>query len=911
MGTAAGLARFDVATASPLPVSGFPRPGVPVSALAVDGQGRVFVGLDKDGVVLGLDGGARWRPLAFALGADEGGARQVRALHVDRAGLLWIGSEAGLDGLRLDAEGGILESVRYRGDRFSDHGIGSGVVAAVMEDSRGILWAGTWNQGVSWLSRERNRFASYTTDTPVTRDFRNPASIALAAVGLRLWIGTASGLYGFDTTQPRLWEVSPGLDPYLYYCAQTVGEEVWFGHVRGLRQLEATGQQYLERVLPGDLANGRVRRLLVEGDRVWIAVDPIAVVLMDRSLERELARLPLRRQVTFIAPLDERFVLVGSYGGLYWLDARTGELRHHHAIVPAGNGPPGKGQRLPLAPMDLALDHHGRAWLATNGSGLAELTVPAADPAEARFRFLPPGQGPADGSLKAIEVDGQGRLWISTASGLSLFDPETERTIDFGVADGTLPRDYINLSSTRLQDGRIVFGGMDGFTLFDPDKVLQRPRPPVAPPLFHQLVVDGRTLPLGRGLGSPQGGAVEVVGQGGIRSLSVGFGSVEYLAPKTLRYRYRMRPLETGWSEVGAEQATVTYTGLQPGVYTLEVEASRDRQRWSPTRVLRLGIEPLWWQRAGVRWAGLLLLGLLLLALHRLRTVAIARHNARLAAEVQARTHDLEQAKRRAEQALAQLEAAQAELIRSEKMAALGQLVTGVAHEVNTPLGVALTAGSALSASARQMQEKVAAGPLRRSEFEQFLASVAEGTDMIERNLERAAQLIQHFKQVSVDRSSDGRRRFDLGRYVNEVVESLRLLWKRRPIQLSIDCTPGLELDSFPGAIGQVVTNLAQNALIHAFPDGRGGTLRIECRALDGERVEIRFCDDGVGMSEEVLQHAFDPFFTTRRAEGGSGLGLHIVYNLVTQKLGGRVSLHSRPGEGCCCVIELPRKAPE
>jgi signal transduction histidine kinase len=285
----------------------------------------------------------------------------------------------------------------------------------------------------------------------------------------------------------------------------------------------------------------------------------------------------------------------------------------------------------------------------------------------------------------------------------------------------------------------------------------------------------------------------------------------------------------------------------------------------------------------------------------------------RLEQKVAERTAEMSLAKTRAEKALQRLQLAQAELVEAEKMASLGQLVAGVAHEINTPVGVAYTASSHLGDRTRRLRERLAEGSLRRSDFEDYLQTAEEAARLVGGNLERAAELIRSFKQVSVDRSADGRRTFRLDEVVHALVESLSPGWKRRPLELSVECPGGIDMDSFPGALGQVLTNLVQNALLHAYAAEDSGRMRIVVELLDDDMLELRVEDDGRGIKEAHRERVFEPFFTTRRGQGGSGLGLHIAYNLVTQKLGGsiRVDCPGPSGRGCAFVLRLPRHAPE
>jgi signal transduction histidine kinase len=263
-----------------------------------------------------------------------------------------------------------------------------------------------------------------------------------------------------------------------------------------------------------------------------------------------------------------------------------------------------------------------------------------------------------------------------------------------------------------------------------------------------------------------------------------------------------------------------------------------------------------------------------------------------------------------AETALRNLRETQASLIEAEKLAALGRLVAGVAHEVNNPVGISLTVASALERKAVNFAAEVERGDLRRSSLNDFLATSRDASSQLVANLNRAAELIQSFKQVAADRNYSDQRSFDLGDLTEQVVMSLRPGLRKHNLTLDVDCQPNLTMNSYPGPYGQVLTNLFLNAVAHAFPDGRPGVIEIQARASGKDNVEIIFADNGCGMSLDVRRRAFDPFFTTRRDQGGTGLGLHIVYSIVTNRLGGRLDLDSEPGGGTRIQIILPRVAP-
>jgi PAS domain S-box-containing protein len=271
---------------------------------------------------------------------------------------------------------------------------------------------------------------------------------------------------------------------------------------------------------------------------------------------------------------------------------------------------------------------------------------------------------------------------------------------------------------------------------------------------------------------------------------------------------------------------------------------------------------------------------------------------------------EMRKARDAAETALRNLRETQASLIEAEKLAALGRLVAGVAHEVNNPVGISLTVASALERKTANFTEEVARGDLRRSSLNDFLATSRDASSQLVANLNRAAELIQSFKQVAADRNYSDQRDFDLADLTEQVVMSLRPGLRKHNLTLNVECQPNLIMNSYPGPYGQVLTNLFLNAVAHAFPSGGPGLVEIQARESGKDNVEIIFSDNGCGMSLDVRRRAFDPFFTTRRDQGGTGLGLHIVYSIVTNRLGGRLDLDSAPGGGTRVQIILPRIAP-
>jgi len=289
------------------------------------------------------------------------------------------------------------------------------------------------------------------------------------------------------------------------------------------------------------------------------------------------------------------------------------------------------------------------------------------------------------------------------------------------------------------------------------------------------------------------------------------------------------------------------------------------------------------------------------------RAIEVFRENA--IAKVEAE-EELRRSKQRTENAYMELRKTQDSLIEAEKLAALGGLVAGVAHEVNNPVGISLTVASSLARRCELFSDELARGELKRSQLTEFIQRNREAATQLVANLQRAGELIQSFKQVAVDRSHIERRVFDLKELTEQVIASLRPGLSKSRVTLTFTCEPGITMDSYPGPYGQVVTNIVLNAVAHAFPPGQSGTMEVHAALEDADQVAITFSDNGRGMAPDVRRRAFEPFFTTRRSQGGTGLGLHIVHNIITGRLGGRISISSEPERGTTFCVVIPRAAP-
>lgn len=279
--------------------------------------------------------------------------------------------------------------------------------------------------------------------------------------------------------------------------------------------------------------------------------------------------------------------------------------------------------------------------------------------------------------------------------------------------------------------------------------------------------------------------------------------------------------------------------------------------------------------------------------------------------KVNQRTQALKEANQELIQTLEKLHQFQRQMVQNEKMASLGDMVAGVAHEVNTPIGLGVTASTMMLDRLTDLKKAFDAKTLKASMLSKFMNEGEENLNIIYRNLNRAAELISSFKQVAVDQSSEQDRAFSFKQLMDEILLSMRPRLKNLSHQIQIDCDPELCIETKAGPINQIMINLIMNSIIHGFEEKSQGLIVIHAELIDSNKLNITYTDDGKGIPEHMRKRIFDPFVTTKRGQGGSGLGMHLVFNLVTQALNGSISLSSEPGNGVEFNIVFPVKRVE
>ncbi|MCK7594347.1 sensor histidine kinase [Pseudomarimonas salicorniae] len=883
-----GLARRSAADGSyvsiPLPVHSTAAGRSRVYALTQADDGTLWAGTHH-GEVLRVDPTSM---VATNVDASDqarvGGAESVFVLRQMPSGEIWVGRASGLE---LRAPSGQLLA-RVDDPRIVD-------VRAIMLDRSGLLWLTGFGTGLL------RHFPAQDAVRVVSRlgTGRDESDANIAAV-----LETLDGEVWLAIRRSRLVVLDQKFDPLpapafepadlasrvlrsLTALEQAAPDEFWLGSRDGLfRALREAPGVFRLSAVPG-VATPYVRVVRKVGDEVWAGTDDGAFRVHRESLEATRIRAAgaaLTGDVNAIALDADGRVLVGGRNGLF-SSQEAGAHAERIGLVAGGGQQP--------SVVGMLVDRSGGIWVDTS-EGLLHGTRHGND---LQFQPLNARLGLSAESLGAnVLDDGAGRIWTPQY----VIDPGSNTVYPLSAADGVRFGTSWFRAYARRANGDFLFGGSKGLLVIKPDQF--RPWSFQPPVIATDVWIDG--LPR-----AMQGDTLRL--NPADRGFSIQFAALDLSDPGSLRYRYRLHGYETAWRPALPDSRIAAYSNLWPGAYRLEVEGTNRIGAWSGNRLeLPVEIRPSFWQTGWFATFALLSFGGSVLLFIRLRTRMVQRRADRLKRMVEGRTRELKLAKDSAEEALVELRLTQRRLVDSEHLASLGRLVAGVSHEVNTPIGVALTAASHLVAVSREVDGKADSGQLRRSDFEEWREDIREGASLICGSLERASKLIASFKQVAADQSSEQRRRMDLARTLEEIRTAMQPAYRLGEHRVRIDCPEGIVMDSYPGALFQIVSNLVMNSVIHGFASRQRGEMRITARQ-SGDRVELTFRDNGHGMSDDVAAHAFEPFFSTRLGQGGSGLGLHLVHNLTCHVLGGEVQLESPPDGGTGFHFLLPLVAPE
>lgn len=793
----------------------------------------------------------------------------VKPLLLDRAGWLWIGTWGG--GLqRINVNNTMLRVMRHSPTR--PKGLSHPEVLSVLELANGQILMGTNGNGIDIVDRQR---------------------------GL---VGGHRSIPGNSGTLP---------DAAITALAQTTDGTIWAGTQQtGVVRLVASAQIWA--AIPG-LPNESVLKLLATRDgHLWVGTNSgVARWKPGQTKFEPIADehgQPMPSGVTTLVEDEKGRVWFGTDNGL-WLHEPNG--RGLILIPTASKMPYGLVSESIIG---LLSDSHARLWLATD-KGLERLLN--WDGKVARFEHISahlgqPGK-PLGGNLME---DKAGRIWTSDY----VIDPVKLTSHALSRADGLDIGATWGGAFAQTRDGLLLFGGSQGIAIINPALYKNSS---YAPPLVAlDLKINGHAAPLG-GLANLPGarGTPQVLTfSPEQRDFALEFSALDYAEPKKNGYQYRLEGYDKTWINADFEHRTASYGNLAPGQYTLWVRGTNrlgemsEHQLQIPIRVL-----PAWWQTWWCRLLGFLSITGSAFSFYywrvtrlrniiRVRTAAIAAAHDKLASTHQ----ELESTHGELAAAHQHLKETQTKLVQSEKMASLGGLVAGIAHEVNTPLGTALVAMSGVANVLQDVKSAIANNSLSKSGLDSGTTEALEYTDLALKSANRAADLIASFKTIAVRVDNDQSREVDLARYLQDVSSMIQAQLHQIGCQFVLEAPAGLPVRIVPDALQEALTRVFDNVIDHAFCDGRTGLLRLSAKQGSDGDVTIMIADDGHGIAAHDLAKVFDPFFSTRSGMGGHvGLGLHVAFNHVTQRLKGEISIASAPQQGTCVTIRLKAAVPE
>ncbi len=861
----------------------------------------------------------------------------ISAIYEDRAGNLWIGTSMGLNKYEIETDRFII----FDHNPQDPDGISDNFITAIFEDNAGILWIGTHN-GLNYIDSRKKKFDGIKADPkkPGSNFLQQVMSVHEDHSGT-VWVGTEQG--NLNRIDPLTGKISTfGNDPRdpfnfikppIRIIYSDLSGKIWIGTVGNgmfiFDQHIGKFRPYLARS-ENNITLGNMMLTAMCADRsgiFWIGTMSNGLVRLNpetnkftkyRILSGGNDNLPDSWIISLLSDRSGKIWVGTRGGGLFLFDPETENLLEYR------NNKDDPRSISHDEIVSLLEDRAGNIWIGTWGGGLNKFE-PADSLRSERFIRYTLKDGLPNNSIVGLLEDDNGNIWVSTNNGLSRFNPEKIEFANYSVDDGLQDYAFSPGACYKGLSGRMYFGDSKGINFFYPDSIRDNP---VIPPvvitslkLFNKRISPGRSSPL----------KVSITHADKINLsykenfLSFEFAALNFTNPDKNQYRYQMKGLDPEVVFAGNKRFA-EYTDVKPGKYTFWVTGSNNDGIWNTEGTsVDIHIHPPWYQTILAYIIYVLLAFLSVYGYIHVRTVRLKREKEELERQVKERTSTIEEQKQEIMAAnneleqqkdalmrqkdelkvtLFQLRQTQTQLIESEKMAALGGLVAGIAHEINTPVGISLTASSSLIEETERMADEFKAGNISKAEFKEYLNMANQSARLVLSNMQRTAAMVQSFKQVSTDQATEQTRRFKLREYTEDVIRSLYPKLRNRPVTVKMDLDERLELESYPGAFSQILTNLILNSLEHAYDEDDKGKMVIRAEK-SGEELLLDYADDGKGMPEDVLKKIYEPFFTTDK-KLGTGLGMHIVYNLVTQKLNGKIECSSEVGVGTKFRIVIP-----
>jgi ligand-binding sensor domain-containing protein/signal transduction histidine kinase len=872
-------------------VSGLPSQ-IRGRALHLDSQGLLWLGSHKKGVfIINPDNFSAETVPDHGLGFDNDVFYHILEVV---PGQVWLATRQGL----VLVDRASMQSRRILHDPMQTHGLPDNRVDALFRDRSGLIWLANAN-GLSRHNPLQGAVHSLHTSHLTPNHPLDPVIQYVQAMpDGSIWLGLSEkGVQIIDPARQNVrllpaprpsgpHPVDPWPIPSISVITPPIRGSVYLVGQSGLLRTDLSGQHISALpVFPGTDTPG-ISTILPDGDRLWIGTGT-GLYWWDSVTPGALAQAAGPKQlsqetVSALARDRQGRLWIGtSNNGLFLFDPVSKKVQHLLA------GPEtGLSSR---AITSLLVDSRGWIWVGTVGNGL-NLYQPEQSKQTIRFRAIDSSHGLPQDLVNHILEDKQGRIWVTTDAGFARIEPGTLAVQALRRIDGVTLKSYLTNAGDKTAGGELVFGGTGGITIIEPER--WQGWQYQAPVMITQLRTGNKQLNAGC-FNQPSCTQTALEISPDDNSLTVEFAALDLSSPERNQYRYRLEGYDHGWVASDAGKRQASYTNLPPGDYQLRLSGSNRNGEWAElARALPIRVLPAWYQTWWFRLLLLVALGLAIVLVVQIRTRYLRGRQLDLEHQVEQRTRQLQQA--------------QEQLVRQEKLAALGGMVRGIAHEINTPLGTTLVALTGISGIWQQLVKALHDGSLSRPMLEESVNDGNEYTDLALGTANRAADLVNIFKTVVVPDGPSLDGEIDLAQYLPEIAGLIETRLLEGGSKMEIDVPPGLIIQVVQETLSAALTRILTNVPDHAFANERKGTLRISARAEPDGAVQIEIHDDGHGIAADDLHRVFDPFFTTKSgAQGHIGLGLHIAYNHITLGLHGSLQIGSVLGEGTTVTLRL------
>lgn len=851
----------------------------------------------------------------------------VRDIIVDQEDNLWVGTYGGLNKLSFGSE----QFIRYSKASVGTNGLSGNVIFSLLQSRDGAIWVGLQADGLNKYNPQQAQFVHMQHDrtNPDSLNSNSVWSFLEDSAGT-LWVGTdEGGLNQYDPINNRFiaYKHDPN-DPNsiisnrVWALAEDKQGYIWIGtYGSGVSRLDPKTKQFIHyqhnENNNNSLSNNRVMSIFIDkNDTLWVGTyiglnrfNANSGTFTHFKYDPMNSNTISNDAILSIDQSKNGHMLIGTYsGGFNIIDPKTRQVTRYQTNKFDQNSINNN------TVMDSFEDSDGFIWLATYGGGLNRL-----DPNTQQITHYDQEQGLMSNSLYSILTDEAQNFWMSTNQGLIRYDRQNQTFTNFNVDDGLQSNEFNSGAAFKsTKTGKLYFGGINGYNQFDP-QTIKRQQSPIQV-VFTQLNVFNKAVKTHQKNGADIHYSRQAINRTKEINLSykdahfsLEFSALNFVSNHNIEFAYQLIGWDEDWINTTAQLRLATYTNIPAGHYTLKVKARNRAGDWSDNIAsLDIHIAPAPWKTTWAYATYMLILGGLISTVvwqrqrqyNRLKASkdAIDQLNQQLEQRVAERTENLSHT-------IDKLKQTQQQLVESEKLASLGSLVAGIAHEINTPLGISITASSQIEHMLEQLDDKVAQQKLTKLALEQFSQDTKQGLSLLNQNLNRASILVQDFKSLAVEPNDDDIRAFELLPLLHQVAQTQQAKLNERHVELSIQCPHSITIQSIPHAIANILNQLIENSLLHGFDTADHGKINIGVSLEQSgplNTLKIDYHDDGNGVDEQTLSKLFEPFYTTKRNQHCTGLGMLIIHNIIVHQLNGKIRCESELGKGMQIHIQLP-----